>query len=534
MLLGIDFGTTHTVVALVDRGNYPVVSFEAGETFPSLVAAHEGGELRYGPAAAEVRQKPGWTVLRSLKRLLNEATCESTVTLAGRRHRLIDLLTGFFVHLREQLLCASNAGLFPDEPLHVAISVPANASSAQRLLTLDAFRRAGFEVEALLNEPSAAGFEYAHRYRKTITARREYVVIYDLGGGTFDASLLRMTGRSNSVVHSEGVQRLGGDDFDERLLEVVLDQTKTDLAALSEATRALLLEECRQKKEAINPNTRKVVVDLSSLELPPLAIPVDEVYAACAPLVERTLAALEPVLLDPEREPATPEGEAEADGEERDRGVGAAELAGIYVVGGAGSFPLIPRLLRERYGDKRVKRSPHPFAATAMGLAIFLDHEAGYTLSEKLSRTFGVFREGRAGSEVVFDPIFPKGTPLPGPGEPPLFAVRRYRAMHNIGHFRFLECGRVEAGRPDGDVTPWDDFCFPFDRGLRQADLRGQVVVRWNREGPEVEEIYRCDDTGAVDVTVKDLSDGFARSYHLGRAGAGAELPSLVLSAKQD
>ena len=99
--------------------------------------------------------------------------------------------------------------------------MPANASSSQRFMTLDAFAQAGFEVIALLNEPSAAGFEYAHRYRSTITAKREYVLIYDLGGGTFDASLLKMTGRLNEVVCSEGIQRLGGDDFDEAILKLV-------------------------------------------------------------------------------------------------------------------------------------------------------------------------------------------------------------------------------------------------------------------------------------------------------------------------
>ena len=81
--------------------------------------------------------------------------------------------------------------------------MPANASSAQRLLTLDAFVAAGFHVVALLNEPSAASLEYAHRYRSTITAKREYVLIYDLGGGTFDASLLKMTGHSNEVVSAK-------------------------------------------------------------------------------------------------------------------------------------------------------------------------------------------------------------------------------------------------------------------------------------------------------------------------------------------
>ena len=104
--------------------------------------------------------------------------------------------------------------------------MPANASSAQRLLTLDAFVAAGFHVVALLNEPSAAGLEYAHRYRSTITAKREYVLIYDLGGGTFDASLLKMTGHLNEVVISEGIQRLGGDDFDETIVQVVLAESQ--------------------------------------------------------------------------------------------------------------------------------------------------------------------------------------------------------------------------------------------------------------------------------------------------------------------
>src|SRR5262245_20054015 len=124
MRIGIDFGTTHTVVALADRGNYPVVSFEAGEVFPSLVAASTGGELRFGPEAAAMRQTPWRTVLRSVKRLLNDAGPDTRVDLAGHSYSVAELLTGFLGHLREELLNASNAGLWADEPLEVAISVP--------------------------------------------------------------------------------------------------------------------------------------------------------------------------------------------------------------------------------------------------------------------------------------------------------------------------------------------------------------------------------------------------------------------------
>ena len=163
MRVGIDFGTTHTVVAAVDRGNYPVVSLDGADTWPSIIAANAAGELRFGVDAAAVRHDRGWSVLRSFKRLLTEAGPQTEVNLAGRKHLLADLLTGFLAQLKSDLQRRSNAGLAPGETLEAAISVPANASSAQRFLTLDAFTQAGFEVIALLNEPSAAGFEYAHR-----------------------------------------------------------------------------------------------------------------------------------------------------------------------------------------------------------------------------------------------------------------------------------------------------------------------------------------------------------------------------------
>src|SRR5262249_58160688 len=104
------------------------------------------------------------------------------------------------------------------EPLEAFVAAPANAHSTQRFICLDAFRRAGFEVLGLLNEPSAAGFEYTHRYRNTLTSKKDHVVVYDVGGGTFDVSLLRMSGPLHEVVATAGINRLGGDDFDEVLL----------------------------------------------------------------------------------------------------------------------------------------------------------------------------------------------------------------------------------------------------------------------------------------------------------------------------
>lgn len=500
MRVGIDFGTTHTVVALVDRGNYPVVSFDSVDTWPSLIAANAAGELRFGVDASAVRHDPQWSVLRSIKRLLNDAGPQTEVTLAGRNYRLADLLTGLLAQLKTDLLQRSNGCLTPGEPIEAAISVPANASSAQRLLTLDAFVAAGFHVVALLNEPSAASLEYAHRYRSTITTKREYVLIYDLGGGTFDASLLKMTGHSNEVVISEGIQRLGGDDFDDAILRLVLDGIK--LPAVDAGALALLREDCAARKESVGPQTRRFLVDMTAIDRPPFSCAIDDIYSACAPLVEFTIELLDRILRDGNTDVAWN------------------DVAGIYVVGGAGGFPLVPRMLRSAFGDKRVKRSPHPFAATAIGLAVFLDKESGFALSERFSRHFGVFREAEAGAGVVFDPIVCKDASLPADGHSPLVVRRTYRAAHNIGHFRFVECSRLVNGRPDGDVTPYDPVLFPFDPALYDRDDLGRQPVGRCTDGPDVEERYVVAPGGAVEVTLTTQPGGFMRTFRLERCAS--------------
>ena len=475
MRFGIDFGTTHTVVALVDRGNYPIVSFEHRDVIASVISISPRGEIRYGHA------EPGWHVLRSFKRLLNDARPDAQICAGGRSYPLADLLAGFLSHVREQIAHASNAGLRKGQSIEAAVSVPANASTAQRLITMDAYRRAGFDVKAVLNEPSAAGFEYAHRFRETVTSKREYVLVYDLGGGTFDASLIHMEGRSNEVITSSGVSRLGGDDFDEAIARLIAKKSGAEITPE-------LLDEVRAHKESINPNTRKFAAG-------EVMVPIDDVYEACMPLVEQTLDAMEPAMRDPRRggDP-----------------VPWSELAGIYVVGGASAFPPVYRRLRERFGAHRVRRSPHPFGSCAIGLAIHLDERAGYKLSERLTRHFGVFREDEEGGRISFDVLVPKDTPLPAE------VSRRYRAAHNVGHYRFVECGRIEHGRPEGNLAAWDEVLFPFDKALRDRDL-ARVPVQRLGHGPEVEELYRCGADGTVEASLRVVDDGFERTLRLSR-----------------
>jgi molecular chaperone DnaK (HSP70) len=504
--LGIDFGTTRTVVAACDRGNYPVVNFvdqygDAADFFPSTVAEKDG-ELRFGFEALAVLGEPGWTVRRSFKRMLggSGASPDREVMVGGTRITLLELMTRFLIALRQAIpIRKKRSG--NDEYVAV-VATPANALGAQRFATLDAFRRAGFEVKAILNEPSAAGFEYTHRHRNTLNSKREHVIVYDLGGGTFDASLLRMSGPHHDVLATSGVSQLGGDDFDAVMALLVLGAAGLDRDRLPHAAFVKLLDQCRAIKEGLNPNSKRIVVDLQSClgdlaSVAEVTLKTADYYEACAPLVEETIEAMQPVITRLGSE------ESEALG----------EVAGIYVVGGASALPVVGRVLRERYG-RRVHRSQYPSAAVAIGLALAADGDLGLELSDKLSRHFGVFREGNAGRDVVFDPIFHRDTPLPSQGSEVVFK-RQYRPMHNLGRYRFVECSALDAlGVPLGEMKAFDDVLFPFDAELRVVnDLTHVPVRRMMNEGPLIEEKYAVTSHGIVEVTITDLDSGYGQKF---------------------
>jgi molecular chaperone DnaK (HSP70) len=515
--LGIDFGTTRTVVACADRGNHPVIGFsdaagDSAEAIPSIVAEREG-ELRFGFDAAAVADDPSFTVLRSFKRLLSrhDAGPAQTVAVGGTVLALGDLMGRYLCYVRDAITTRSDVrrSFSRGRELHAAVAAPANAYGPQRFMTLDAFRRAGFHVTAMLNEPSAAGFEYTHRHRDTISSRRDQVVVYDLGGGTFDASVVRMSGRRHDVLATAGIAQLGGDDFDVALADVALSQAGVALGALGAlpARRAeRFLEQCRIAKEGLSPSSRKITLDLEAVlgrdaPRPEVIVSVSDFYDACMPLVQRTIDAMVPIM-------------SRADDDSRDL----AEIAGLYVVGGASELPIVARALRQRFG-RRVHRSPYPSAAVAIGLSIAADGAAGLVLVDRYACTFGVFREGAAGREITFDPIFAQGTELPSPEAGPFTSTRAYRAAHNVGHFRFFECSALDdRGRPRGDMSLFGDVYFPFDPTLNGADdLASVPVERRLEEGPRIFEQYSLDENGIVDVLIRNIDSGYERSYRLAR-----------------
>jgi molecular chaperone DnaK len=504
MRLGIDFGTTRTVVAAVQDGRHPVAAFDDGGEFrehiPGIAALREG-ELLVGWAAARaLADGSADHSVRSVKRVIQQLAPDAEVPdLPGIS--ALDLATGFLAGLRESLVEHSNLEIAG--PLEVMVAVPANAASRQRWLTLEAFRRAGFHPIGLINEPTAAAVEFAHHHLGELGKRspKRYVVVYDLGGGTFDTSAVSLEGRRFDLIAAEGIARLGGDDFDERVLELACETAKIAVTGMD---RAAALERAREAKETLRPSSKKLLVDLGAAGS--VTIDVGELYARCEPMIEQTLAQTD-LLFERLRE----------------RGIATEdprELGGLYLVGGGAAFPAVGRLLRTRFG-KKLQLAPQPFAATAIGLAIAADRDANVMIRESVTRHFGVWREAAAGVEKVFDPLIGKDRAVDGP----LVIERRYRPTHTIGHLRFLECGALDAaGQPVQDLVPWADIYFPYDPELAEHDGLEELPNRRRSDLLDslIAETYTYAPDGTISVTIENVSRGYTRTYDLSRTRPGS------------
>ncbi|MGA2419032.1 MAG: Hsp70 family protein [Candidatus Acidiferrum sp.] len=507
MKIGIDFGTTRIVVAAADRGNYPLVTFEAPDArvrdwFPSLLAV-SGDQRVYGWEALERQGKPGWTVVRSLKRCLKNADPTSVVEVAGRRINLSIVMTEMMEALRRDLMDKSTLGARKYDRLQAMLGVPANANSNQRFLTQEAARAAGFEVLGLMNEPSAAAVEFVHRDKNgSRNGEKGGLLVYDLGGGTFDVSLVALDEAERSVIASDGIPDLGGDDFDEILALLALAEAGKPEPAEESLTGAewyLLFDECREKKEALNPNSRKITIDLERVrkEWKEVSIGVEVFYERCRPLVESSRGVVENLLA------AHPEHAVDT----------------LYLTGGGSELPSVARVLRETFG-RRVRRSAYMRSATAIGLAIRAEGHEDRPLRDQFTKNFGVWREADDGRTIVFDVIFPRGAKLPSRGHEPLRIVRSYRPAHNIGYFRYLECGQLGVdNQPEGEISNWDEIRVAFDPLLPDsADLVEQPV---RRMAPSmellIEEEYTCDANGEVQVRISDRATQHTNEFRLGR-----------------
>jgi len=395
-VVGIDLGTTNSEVAAFVDGRVRVLGPNPGKLLPSCVGISPSGELLVGEAALNQHRIYPERTVRSIKRKMGSA---ETVVMAGK---------GFLPQEISALILKELAEWARRElgqPVNRAvITVPAYFSDAQRNATREAGVLAGLEVLRILNEPTAASLAYGFT-----DGARHTVMVYDLGGGTFDVSIVTIEGEVTEVLSSHGNNRLGGDDFDDLLaarLEREFDQQHGIwLGEEHRSARARLwwAAEAAKKQLSFEPYARVreealVVRNGEPLHLD-LELSREEYEGMILPLVESTLDSVSKAMGDAGTRPG--------------------ELDAILLVGGSTRTPLVSRLLRERTGlDPR--QDVHPDLGVALGAGVLASRLSGRDVERVLvdvsPYSFGPSYLGERGGVPYphcYHPLIRRNTPLP-------------------------------------------------------------------------------------------------------------------------
>ncbi|MGC8501286.1 MAG: Hsp70 family protein [Leptospirillia bacterium] len=397
IIVGIDLGTTNSEVAVVREGRVEMIPVSAeGPILPSVVGVGPGGELLVGAEAKNQAILYPERTVRSIKRRMGES---GKVSLGEKDYSPQEISAMILARLKQ--VAESHLG----QPVGKAvITVPAFFSDAQRQATREAGEIAGLEVVRILNEPTAAALAYEKRVE---FARK--VVVYDLGGGTFDVSVANIENGVVEILSSHGNNHLGGDDFDRRIQQRLESRVRESWGVdLSENRVALarLQRASEEVKRALSDRPFGTVSEEFLFEkdgLPvhlTLEISREEYEEMISDYIEETISCVRVALSN--------------------AGVSASEIDEILLVGGSTRTPLVARRLEEEFG-RQPRSEVHPDLCVAMGAAIqaarIAGLESGQVLVDVTPYTFGTsaLAESEDGelSPYVYVPLIRKNTPIP-------------------------------------------------------------------------------------------------------------------------
>ncbi len=373
-IIGIDLGTTNSVVAVMEGGEPTVIpSAEGGRTIPSVVAFTKNGERLVGQVAKrQAITNPANTVY-SIKRFMGRRWDDTEVKRSGElmpyKVEKDAKSDGVKVVLSDgngytppeisamilQKLKADAEAYLGEKITEAVITVPAYFDDTQRQATKDAGRIAGLDVKRIINEPTASALAYGLDKKKD-----EQIAVYDLGGGTFDISILELGDGVFEVKATNGDTHLGGDDFDQRVIDWLLTEFKKDqgidlskdqqaLQRLKEAAEKAKIELSTTMSTEINlpyitvdaeKNPKHLVVTLSRAKLEDLV----------ADLVDRTRGPVEAAL--------------------KDAGLKATDIDEVILVGGQTRMPAVVEAVKKMFGGKEPHKGVNPDEVVAIGAAI--------------------------------------------------------------------------------------------------------------------------------------------------------------------
>ncbi len=369
-IIGIDLGTTNSCVAVME-GNDPVViaNSEGQRTTPSIVAFTSKGDRLVGQPAKNQMVTNAENTVYSIKRFMGRkkgeipgeldkipytvitgSSGEIMVQIRGEKHTPQEISAAVLQKMKK------TAEDYLGEPVTEAvITVPAYFNDAQRQATKDAGKIAGLDVKRIVNEPTAAALAYG---LGKDASREEKIAVYDLGGGTFDISILELGDGVFEVKSTNGDTHLGGDDFDQRIIDWMVSEFKKSNAIDLSADK-MALQRLREAAE-------KAKIELSNSSSTDINLPFITADATGPKHLQMTLsrAKFEQLVADLIQRSKAPVQNAL-----RDAGLSASDIDEVILVGGSTRIPAVQAMVKELFG-KEPHKGVNPDEVVAMGAAI--------------------------------------------------------------------------------------------------------------------------------------------------------------------
>jgi len=371
-IIGIDLGTTNSVVAAMVGGEPTVISSaEGGRTVPSIVGFGKGGERLVGQLAKRQAVTNPTNTVFSIKRFMgrrfDDAESLKTKGLvpyvvekdAGSDGVKVKVDGGSYSPqeisaMILQKLKADAEAFLGEKITEAVITVPAYFDDTQRQATKDAGRIAGLDVKRIINEPTAAALAYGLDKKK-----EEKIAVYDLGGGTFDISILELGDGVFEVKSSNGDTHLGGDDFDQRIIDWLLAEFKKD--------QGIDLSKDQQALQRLKEAAEKAKIELSGtgqteINLPYITADATGPKHVVVTLTRAKLEALVADLIEKTKAPVL--------AALKDSGLKASEIDEVVLVGGMTRMPAVVEAVKALFGGKEPSKGVNPDEVVAIGAAI--------------------------------------------------------------------------------------------------------------------------------------------------------------------